>query len=103
MVGSQDPATTTDYNERLFSRAGLRRFYHLARFEWVRDKVERHLRGDLRLVELGCYDGRLLDTLGGRVVDYVGLDANWAGGLALARRKYRGRKDVNLIESTAPE
>jgi 2-polyprenyl-3-methyl-5-hydroxy-6-metoxy-1,4-benzoquinol methylase len=103
MVEAQDPETTTDYNERLFSRAGLRRFYHLARFEWVRDKIEGHLGNDLRLVELGCYDGRLFDTLGGRVADYVGLDANWAGGLDLARRKYRGRKDVTLIESTAPE
>lgn len=95
--------STTAYNERLFSGAGLRRFYHMARFNWVREKADRFLGRDLRLVELGCYDGRLFDTLGDRVSSYVGLDANWSGGLDLARQKYRDRKEVTLVEAERPE
>ena len=95
--------TTTAYNERLFAGGGLRSFYHFARFRWVRHKVEQYLGRDLRLIELGCYDGRLFDTLGDRVSEYVGLDANWSGGLDLARQKYRGRAGVTLIEAQTPE
>ena len=94
---------TTAYNERLFSSGALRRFYHMARFNWVRDVANQHLGRDLRLIELGCYDGRLFDSLGGRVREYVGLDANWSGGLDLARQKFRGRKNVTLIETESPE
>ncbi|MBV8908398.1 MAG: methyltransferase domain-containing protein [Sphingomonas sp.] len=94
---------TNSYNDELFSGSALRRFYHLARFNWVRDKADKHLDGDLRLIELGCYDGRLFDTLGPRVVEYAGLDANWSGGLDLARAKYGSRKDVTLIEATDPD
>lgn len=89
------------YNNRLFSRAGLRRIYHLARFKWVRDKVAK-LPWDLKLVELGCYDGRLLDTLGERVSEYVGIDANWEGGLDIAREKFADRSNVRLIHATDP-
>ena len=96
-------AATTAYNERLFSGGALRRFYHMARFNWVRDKADRYLGSDLRLIELGCYDGRLLDTLGPRVSEYAGLDANWSGGLDLARQKYRGRKGVTLVEAVSPD
>jgi 2-polyprenyl-3-methyl-5-hydroxy-6-metoxy-1,4-benzoquinol methylase len=96
-------AATTAYNERLFSGSSLRRFYHMARFRWVADKASKHLGRALKLVELGCYDGRLFDTLGDRVSAYVGVDANWSGGLDLARQKYRGRKDVILIEAEGPE
>lgn len=102
MPETREPAPSTAYNERLFSGDRVRRFYHLARFHWVRERVERHLGPDLRLVELGCYDGRLLDTLGDRVIEYAGFDANWSGGLDLARRKYRGRTDVTLIEAEHP-
>lgn len=94
---------STAYNERLFRGGGLRRFYHLARFNWVKDKADRYLGRELRLIELGCYDGRLFDALGDRVTEYVGLDANWSGGLDLARQKYRGRKDVTLVEATSPD
>lgn len=101
MVELATPAA--GYNERLFSRAGLRRFYHMARFAWVRDKVARTLPGDLRVIELGCFDGRLFDTLGSRVSEYVGVDANVEGGLDQAREKFDGRRDVALIEATHPD
>ena len=99
---SAEPSWTCTYNERLFSRAGLRRNYHLARFNWVRDKVEKHLGNDLKVVELGCFDGRLLDSIRPRVRDYVGLDANWEGGLDYAREKYAGQSGVTFLEVTDP-
>lgn len=101
MADVQSPTNT--YNDELFSGSALRRFYHLARFNWVRDRVDRRLEGKLRLVELGCYDGRLFDTLGQRVVEYAGIDANWSGGLDLAREKYKNRKKVTLVEAASPE
>ena len=97
------PPPTDTYNERLFARPGLRRFYHMARFNWVRDKIDRHVGAGLRLIELGCYDGRLFEVLGARVSQYVGLDANWGEGLTLAREKYRGRPGVTLLEANRPE
>lgn len=102
MPGFNSDSLSTAYNERLFSGSGLRHFYHMARFRWVRDKVVRHLGRDLRLIELGCYDGRLFDTLADRVTEYAGLDANWSGGLDLARKKYHDRKDVTLVEAQEP-
>jgi hypothetical protein len=54
-------------------------------------------------VELGCYDGRLLDTLGDRVSEYVGIDANWEGGLDIARNKFAKRSDVRLIQTDDPK
>jgi len=104
MVESEVGVSPADcYNDRLFARPGLRRFYHMARFNWVREKVDRHVGGDLRLIELGCYDGRLLEVLGPRIAQYVGMDANWGKGLELARQKYRGRRDATFFEASRPE
>ena len=94
--------STTAYNERLFSRRGLRRWYHMARFHWVRDKVERHIAGELRLVELGCYDGRLYETLKPRVGEYVGFDSELSLGMELAQSKYAGTKGVTLVVADDP-
>lgn len=88
------------YNERLFG-GGLRGWYHRSRFNWAHDVV-RKLPPGLKVVELGCYDGRILDEIGSRVTEYVGVDANWAGGLDLARDKLEGRSGVRLIESADP-
>jgi len=91
----------TSYNERLFS-GGIRSAYHLARFNWVAGEFRAIGLRDVTLVEVGCFDGRLLDELGGAVCEYVGLDANEDEGLDRARGKYRGRSDVTLIEATDP-
>lgn len=102
MMSRSGPRFETGYNERLFSGRGLRNSYHLARFRWAAQKVRELGLSDLRLLEIGCFDGRLLDTIQPAVRQYVGLDANWEGGLDLARSKYRGRSDVLLIESDKP-
>lgn len=90
------------YNERLFRGDALRSFYHLARFKWAKSEVMRLGLRDLRLVELGCFDGRLVDELGPAVTEFVGLDANWECGLDLARKKFVGRPDITLIEAAEP-
>lgn len=101
-----DQATETNtYNARLFDAGGLRRYYHLARFKWVRDKVRTLRLHDMRLVELGCFDGRLLEEIEeivNDVVEYIGLDANWEDGLDLAAEKFSGREGVSFIETVDP-
>lgn len=90
------------YNERLFNGRGLRSYYHHARFNWAKQQVAKLGLRDARMIELGCFDGRLFDEVKDRVSDYVGLDANWENGLDIARAKFAGRSDVTLIEATDP-
>lgn len=75
------------YNERLF-QGGLRRFIHLGRFLWLARRVA-ELDPDIEtLVELGCYDGRVLEHVRPTLRHYVGYDANWEGGLDIAKTKW---------------
>jgi len=90
------------YNERLFRSSPIRRFYHTARFNWVRDQLNKHPVENLRIFELGCFDGKLLDFLPRPPVRYVGLDANWEGGVDIARTRFGGRTDVEFIEASNP-
>jgi hypothetical protein len=89
------------YNERLF-KSGPRKFYHLARFNWVRRQVAACGLKNLRLVEVGCFDGRLINEIGDSVAEYVGLDANWEGGLDLGRNKFAGRNEIKFIKAVDP-
>lgn len=95
-------ADANSYNERLFEAGGLRSFYHLARFKWVAETVRKFGFHDLRMVELGCFDGRLFEEISWAVDEYVGLDANWEGGLDLAREKFGNNPSVRLIEAVDP-
>lgn len=92
MIG-REPATPADsYNERLF-RGGLRRYVHMGRFLWLERRMARLDPDAATFVELGCYDGRTLEHLP-RVPDrYVGYDANWEGGLDIARTKWVGHPE----------
>ncbi len=76
------------YNDRLFKR-GIRAWLHLSRFRWLERKCARY-RPDLDLViELGCFDGRALNHLHARPLEYYGFDANWEGGLDQARENHK--------------
>lgn len=72
------------YNERLFKK-GLRGFLHNGRFEWIKKKFELLGLTEIRVVELGCFDGRLLKFLPNTLVSYNGYDADWEGGLSTAK------------------
>ena len=83
------------YNERLFSR-GLRGYIHLARFRWLERCIRRFGPRPERVIELGCYDGRAIEWLGSAPKAYLGLDANWEGGIELARDKHKTQKNYSF-------
>jgi 2-polyprenyl-3-methyl-5-hydroxy-6-metoxy-1,4-benzoquinol methylase len=83
------------YNQRLFS-GGFRAYLHFARFHWVaRDLAKRGIRYN-RVLELGCFDGKLLEFLPKKPDLYLGYDANWEGGIDLAREKWRDRPEAEF-------
>jgi hypothetical protein len=92
-----------DAYNRLFEQRGLRGFYHNARFRWLADNLER-ISGPLRIIEFGCCDGRALDNIDrGRIEHYVGLDANWGGGLDEAREKFGHQSNIEFVEASDPQ
>ena len=95
-------ASVADYNQRLFAKPGLRSYYHLSRFRWLHERLHQESK-PLRIVELGCFDGRVLQYTPATVERYVGLDANWEGGLDLGRAAYAGRPEISLIECSCAE
>lgn len=96
-------ASMAGYNERLFAGSRLRSFYHFARYHWLKAMLESRTSGPLRVVELGCFDGRAVDYMPPRLERYVGYDANWENGLELGRERLGGRPGVDLIETKTPE
>jgi hypothetical protein len=53
------------------------------------------------VVELGCFDGRLLDFIP-KPTRYVGMDANWEGGLDLARQNYSAIPGYTFLKVVHP-
>jgi 2-polyprenyl-3-methyl-5-hydroxy-6-metoxy-1,4-benzoquinol methylase len=92
----------TGYNERLF-RKGFRAQVHLARFAWLRKMVtELQPEKPLRVVELGCFDGRSIGWLPIKPALYDGFDANWEGGLDIGRDHYKDDPAVRFHECSSP-
>ena len=91
-----------DYNSRLFNTGRIRRFYHMARFDFVADLIKRRKINVEQFLELGCFDGRLLQHIP-QPDHYVGIDANVEGGLDLAKKNYIGDSSKVFIESLSPE
>lgn len=90
------PRLTRGYNERLFS-GGVRSWYHLARYRWLRKVLSPVISNDSRVIELGCFDAKTLTHLGAKPSYYLGLDAGWENGLNQARRRWEGDPDVELV------
>lgn len=97
-MGSYDQT----YNERLFGGRSLRTYLHSARFVWFQDVLKRRRLSARRVVELGCFDGKLLDWMPTFPDHYLGVDANWEKGLDLARERFAGDARVRLIETSDP-
>jgi cyclopropane fatty-acyl-phospholipid synthase-like methyltransferase len=89
------------YNERLFS-GGLRGYLHTARFRFVNQAIKKFKIDQSRILELGCFDGKLVDHLPQEPSEYYGFDANWEGGLDLARKKWAGKKNLQFFQATRP-
>lgn len=85
------------YNARLFS-GGIRGYLHSSRFIWAKKIIDR-LRPE-SVIELGCFDGRLLDYI--KPHSYVGLDAGWEGGIDSAIERYRDIPAFHFYKSSMP-
>jgi len=92
----------TGYNERLFS-SGLRRRLHQARFLWIQRKVLELRCPSARVIELGCFDGKVLDFFPNKPSYYVGYDADWEDALELAREKWKAHPNYHFRYCITPE
>jgi hypothetical protein len=93
---------STGYNGRLFG-PGLRRHLHTSRFRWAA-RAMRSRGGPFRtLLELGCFDGKLLSFLTPKPSVYKGFDANWEGGLDLARETWGREPGYQFLLARTPD
>ncbi|MFP5264500.1 MAG: class I SAM-dependent methyltransferase [Blastocatellia bacterium] len=95
-------AALGDYNKRLFS-GGLRARLHLSRFHWLRAQVRRLNLRRVRVIELGCFDGKTIEYLDPMPERYLGLDANWEGGVDAGRERWKDFPNVELRVCARPE
>jgi hypothetical protein len=56
-----------------------------------------------RMIELGCYDGKTIEFLDGIPEKYLGLDANWEGGLDTGKIKWEEFPNIELQLCKMPE
>ncbi|HEX7555072.1 MAG TPA: class I SAM-dependent methyltransferase [Leptolinea sp.] len=90
------------YNERLFT-GGIRSYIHLARFVWLKKvlgNVSQHK--PLRVIELGCYDGRSIDWFPFEPALYDGFDANWERGLDIGRKRFAENVNIRFHQCSTP-
>lgn len=90
------------YNERLFS-SGLRSRLHYARYELLKSWLAELNCATKRVLELGCFDGKAINFLPTPPEYYLGFDANWEGGLSIAREKWKDNINYVFRECTVPE
>lgn len=90
------------YNERLFT-TGIRGKLHGARFEWLAKSLLRLKCEYETVLELGCFDGKAIDYLPKKPTHYLGLDANWEGGLNIAKDRWRDEGNYIFRKCTTPE
>lgn len=96
------PKEKQAYNDRLFN-SGWRRYFHEARFRWLRRKMaELHLL-DPSVIEIGCFDGKTADYFPGTFRRYVGYDADWEGGLTIGKLRWQHDARVSLHFCESPE
>ncbi len=90
-----------NYNERLFSK-GIRSRIHYSRFYWLRSSLDRLQCKPNSVLELGCFDAKTINFLPEQPKIYIGIDANFEGGLDIARNKWR-EKNYQFYESHFPD
>jgi 2-polyprenyl-3-methyl-5-hydroxy-6-metoxy-1,4-benzoquinol methylase len=89
-------------NEMMFS-GGVRGQLHTARFRWFTHEIlERKMPFDT-VLEIGCFDGKLINFLPSFPSRYVGYDKNWGGGLDLAAEKWKSHPNFSFYNISAPQ
>src|SRR6267154_826958 len=101
-VNAMRRMTDYGYNERLFG-GGIRAWIHYSRFHWLARGLAKLKCQPRRVLELGCFDAKTIDFLPVMPDRYVGLDANWEGGLDIAREKWRGAKSFQFLACSTPD
>lgn len=91
------------YTERLFGGRGIRSWLHNGRFLWFRSTLAALDLPYYKVIELGCFDGRLLSFMPTPPERYEGLDADWEGGLSRARIAFSGHRFCRFTKVTTPE
>lgn len=90
-----------NYNERLFSK-GWRSKIHFSRFYWLRASLERLQCKPESVLELGCFDAKTINYLPDEPKLYVGIDANFEGGLDKAKNNWKN-SNYHFYESHIPD
>jgi len=90
------------YNERLFS-GGIRAKIHYSRFHWLARSLASLKCQPRRVLELGCFDGKTINFLPVMPDAYLGLDANWEGGLEIARANWKTHKAFRFVNCVTPD
>lgn len=87
------------YNKRLFGGKSIRSKFHYARYHWLNAKINKLAPNYSSLLELGCFDGKIIETLDHKPAYYEGYDANWGNGLNLAHDKWKNFEHYKFFES----
>jgi len=75
----------------------------LARFRWLQYEIRRLGFSYESVIELGCFDGKLIEFLPWQPKRYVGFDSNWEGGLDLALQKWQQFPQYSFVKACVPE
>jgi 2-polyprenyl-3-methyl-5-hydroxy-6-metoxy-1,4-benzoquinol methylase len=82
---------------------GLHGKLHLARFQWFSSEVNKRNCVTNSVLELGCFDGKLIDFLPSKPSRYVGFDANWEGGLDIAKVTWAAHPNFLFSQAASPD
>lgn len=93
---------TKTYNERLFQSSRYREFIHRGRFIWAKQILERFRVSCRRILEIGCFDGKLVDWVPSEIDAFVGIDAGWEGGIEIAKRRFAHDMKYTFVCASDP-